>query len=296
MSLLKETIHRTLSFVSSNTKAERKKYGQFFTSESIAIFMASMFHIDMKKKSLRILDAGAGSGILSVALLNKIRKSGYTGLIELVCYENDENILSVLTQNLASIRDSNFIFEIRGENYITSQAFENSTILFEQEERENYDLIIGNPPYKKIPKNAPEAIHMKEVCYGAPNLYFLFWSMGIHNLKEDGELVYIIPRSWTSGAYFGRFRKYMLSHCVITDIHIFGSRDKVFDGEAVLQETMIIKVRKNSVSSSMIRISSSSTSDFSDLKYLDVDYDTIVGSNGYVYLVTNEQESKFFLN
>lgn len=292
MSLLKETIHRTLSFVSFNTKAERKKYGQFFTSESIAIFMASMFHIDMKKKSLRILDAGAGSGILSVALLNKIRKSGYTGLIELVCYENDENILSVLTQNLASIRDSNFIFEIRGENYITSQAFENSTILFEQEERENYDLIIGNPPYKKIPKNAPEAIHMKEVCYGAPNLYFLFWSMGIHNLKEDGELVYIIPRSWTSGAYFGRFRKYMLSHCVITDIHIFGSRDKVFDGEAVLQETMIIKVRKNSVSSSMIRISSSSTSDFSDLKYLDVDYDTIVGSNGYVYLVTNEQESK----
>lgn len=133
---------------------------------------------------------------------------------------------------------------------------------------------------------------MKEVCYGAPNLYFLFWSMGIHNLKEDGELVYIIPRSWTSGAYFERFRKYMLSHCVITDIHIFGSRDKVFDGEAVLQETMIIKVRKNSVNSSMIRISSSSTSDFSDLKNLDVDYDTIVGSNGYVYLVTNEQESK----
>lgn len=209
-----------------------------------------------------------------------------------MCYENDENILSVLTQNLASIRDSNFIFEIRGENYITSQAFENSTILFEKGERENYDLIIGNPPYKKIPKDAPEAIHMKEVCYGAPNLYFLFWSMGIHNLKEDGELVYIIPRSWTSGAYFERFRKYMLSHCVITDIHIFGSRDKVFDGEAVLQETMIIKVRKNSVNSSMIRISSSSTSDFSDLKNLDVDYDTIVGSNGYVYLVTNEQESK----
>ena len=79
---------------------------------------------------------------------------------------------------------------------------------------------------------------------------------------------------------------------MITDIHIFGSRDKVFDGEAVLQETMIIKVRKDSIRPSKIRISSSETSAFSDLRYIDVDYDTIVSNNGYVYLVTNEKEAK----
>lgn len=291
MSPLSETIYRTTSFVSSNAKADRKKYGQFFTSESIAVFMAAMFHIDMEKKSLKILDAGAGSGILSVALLSRIRESGYTGLIKLVCYENDEKVLGVLAQNLASVNDSGFTFEIRGENYITSQDFGKSTSLFEQRDRETYDLIIGNPPYKKIPKYAPEATHMAEVCYGAPNLYFLFFAMGIHNLKEGGELVYIIPRSWTSGAYFERFRKYMLSHCMITDIHIFGSRDKIFDGETVLQETMIIKIRKDSTRPSKIRISSSGTSDFSDLKYFDVDYDTVVSNNGYVYLVTNDQEA-----
>lgn len=292
MSPLSETIYRTSSFVGSNAKADRKKYGQFFTSKSIAVFMAAMFHIDMEKKSLKILDAGAGSGILSVALLSRIRESGYSGLIELVCYENDEKVLGVLAKNLASIRDHDFTFEIRGENYITSQDFEHSSSFFEQKEPETYDLIIGNPPYKKIPKDAPEATHMEDVCYGAPNLYFLFWAMGIHNLKEGGELVYVIPRSWTSGTYFDRFRKYMLSHCVITDIHIFGSRDKVFDGEAVLQETMIIKVRKDSIRPSKIRISSSETSDFSDLRYIDVDYDTVVSNNGYVYLVTNEKEAK----
>ena len=73
MSPLSETIYRTSSFVSSNAKAGRKQYGQFFTSESIAVFMASMFHIDLEKDSLRLLDAGAGSGILSVALLSRIR-------------------------------------------------------------------------------------------------------------------------------------------------------------------------------------------------------------------------------
>ena len=53
--------------------------------------------------------------------------------------------------------------------------------------------------------------------------------MAIHNLKDNHELVYIVPRSWTSGAYFERFRKYLFDHCVITNIHVFGSRDKIFE-------------------------------------------------------------------
>ena len=292
MSPIKEAVHRTSLFLSYNSRADRKTYGQFFTPETTALFMASMLHVDMGKSSLRILDAGAGSGILSVALLDHIRKSGYQGLVELVCYENDEKVLGVLAKNLASINDSNFIFEIRGENYITSQAFDSDTALFERENTERYDLVIGNPPYKKIPKNSPEALHMKSVCHGSPNLYFLFWAMGIHNLKEDGELVYIVPRSWTSGTYFSRFRKYMLSRCTITDIHVFDSRDKVFVGDAVLQETVIVKMRKGPAKSQKIRISSSSTSDFHDIKYFNVDYNIIVGRNNYVYLVTNDEESQ----
>ena len=59
---------------------------------------------------------------------------------------------------------------------------------------------------------------MPSVCYRTPNLYFLFWAMGIHNLKQDSELVYIVPRSWTSGAYFKRFRQYLFKHCVIKDM------------------------------------------------------------------------------
>ena len=76
--------------------------------------------------------------------------------------------------------------------------------------QKKFDLIIGNPPYKKISKDAPEALAMPEVCHGAPNLYFLFAAMGIFNLKENGQMVYITPRSWTSGAYFESFRKYLI--------------------------------------------------------------------------------------
>ena len=60
MSVLREAVNRTEDFISSNSKEERKKYGQFFTSESIAIFMASLFSVNLHKKSLTLLDAGAG--------------------------------------------------------------------------------------------------------------------------------------------------------------------------------------------------------------------------------------------
>ena len=290
MSFLQEMLYRTSAFINSNTKADRKRYGQFFTPGSVAIFMASLFNIDMGKSSLRILDAGAGSGILSVALLHKIREDGYTGAIKLVCYENDKNILSLLTKNLSAIKDVNFTFEIHQKNYITSQNFGKDPSLFEQNASETYDLIIGNPPYMKIPKEASEAKHMKEICYGAPNLYFLFWAMGIHNLKEGGELVYIIPRSWTSGAYFDSFRKYLLTHCIITDIHLFESRKKVFSGESILQETMIIKIKKDSRKPKKIRITTSNHSDFQTLKHFDANYNMVVGQNNYIYLVTNEAE------
>jgi adenine-specific DNA-methyltransferase len=277
--------------VESIPKKERKKYGQFFTSQKTAEFMASLFTIDFSKPELRLLDAGAGTGLLTTALVERLRDCGYKGQIYAVCYENDPKVLPTLAENLENLKKSLDIkYEIRIDNYLTSQNFVCAD--FFKKEAEEFDMIIGNPPYLKIAKDAPEALAMPEVCYGAPNLYFLFWAMGINNLKDGEEMVYIIPRSWTSGAYFERFRKFLFRHCVITNIHIFGSRDKVFDGESVLQETMIIKVKKTKEKPQYVKMSSSETSDFADIKYYDVDYNTIVAPNQFVFLVTSQEEAE----
>lgn len=155
-----------------------------------------------------------------------------------------------------------------------------------------YDFVIGNPPYMKISKDAPDAAAMPEVCYGAPNLYFLFAAMGLYNLTDDGEMVYIIPRSWTSGAYFKRFRQYFLTEGKLEYIHLFVSRNKVFDKEDVLQETIIIKAKKTYIVPEKVMITSSqSNSDFDNLTSLKVPYSLVVSGNDfYVYLVTDERE------
>ena len=140
---------------------------------------------------------------------------------------------------------ANISYIIKNENYITSQPFAVNSLFRDNENI--YDYVIGNPPYLKVSKDANEAKTMQCVCHGAPNLYFLFWAMGIYNLKQGQELIYIVPRSWTSGAYFKKFREYLFDNCVITDIHLFDSRDKVFNGESALQETIIIKIKKTTV-------------------------------------------------
>lgn len=279
--ILDKAYTNTTSFVESIPKTERKKYGQFFTSRKSAVFMASLCNAGTKD-TISILDAGAGTGLLTVALVDRMRTSGYDGIITVTCYETDEKVLPTLTANLSALQEKyNIQFSIRTENFL----------LEKENKAGQYDIIIGNPPYLKISKDAPEALAIPEVCHGAPNLYFLFWAKSIQQLQTEGELVYIIPRSWTSGAYFEKFRTFLFSHCVITNIHIFESRDKVFDGETVLQETMIIKVKKTTIRPQNVMMSASATADFSDIRHYQVPYSTIVAPNNFVFLVTNDEES-----
>lgn len=279
--MLEPIVASTKSFVDEMPKAKRKAYGQFFTTELTARFMASLFHIDTSLKEIRILDAGAGTGILTAALLEKIVSYCYKGSVHLVCYENDDSVLSLLKENLNLLaKQCKFTFEIRNDNYLTTNAID-----------EKFDYIIGNPPYKKISKDADETHAFEHVCHGSPNLYFLFLTRAIETLKDGQELVYIIPRSWTSGAYFAKFRKYLFSNCVIEHIHLFDSRDKVFGGESVLQETMILKIRKTTQKPQKVMVTSSSTSEFYDVRMFEAPYEVVVAKNLYVFLVTNSKDA-----
>lgn len=294
MSITKYVFQQTIKYIEKMPKSLRKEYGQFFTSVETASFMAGLFTIP-KYSTITIMDPGSGSGILSAAIIERLQDIDYIEKIKLVCYENDANIIELLNNNLEWISNHStkeITYQIRNDNYILSQSSDYNCMLDANPNQEKYDLIIGNPPYKKIAKNAPEALSMTDVCYGAPNLYFLFASMSIFNLREDGETVYIVPRSWTSGAYFKKFRQKFLSIGVLEYIHLFVGRDKVFDKESVLQETIIIKVKKTRTKPDTITISTThSNNDFSKITTFDAPYSTVInGDNSYVYLVTNENE------
>ena len=288
--MIEKIIKNTDNFIKSMSKVERKKIGQFFTSPLVARFMASLFAIPYKP-NLTVLDAGAGSGILSAALMERLDSREHVERVDLTCYEIDEKVLPLLETTLNYLKEHvhfELVFHICRENYILAQelAFNGMG------EPSLYDLSIGNPPYKKVGRNAYEALAMPDVCHGAPNLYFLFMAMSLFNLSEGGEMVYIVPRSWTSGAYFKAFREYLLSHGSIELLHLFSSRDRVFSSESVLQETIIIKVSKKS-QSPFIEITSSADNSFECLHRITLPSDNVIyGVNKYVYLITTPEEEQ----
>lgn len=111
MKLTTEIYKRTEKFIAQMPKKQRKEYGQFFTVSSTADFMASLASIDYSKDRLSVLDAGAGSGVLSAAIVAHLREHGYNGEIDLTCYETDSNVLPLLEKNLCLIDESYHLFD-----------------------------------------------------------------------------------------------------------------------------------------------------------------------------------------
>ena len=119
MELLDKVYQSTQEYIEKMPKEQRKKYGQFFTSKEIAVFMSGLFAIPENKTKLTILDPGTGSGILSAALIERLAENGIQS-VHLVCYETDDNITELLQSNLEYIKANgsiDFFYEIRSENY-----------------------------------------------------------------------------------------------------------------------------------------------------------------------------------
>ena len=288
-------IDETKSFLEDMPKAVRKKKGQFFTSMETAKYMAGMFDLSILPEQVSILDPGTGSGILSAAIIDRLNEESAVKSIHLTCYETDTEIQPLLQRNLALMKEKSVIpltYELITDNYILTQQHDFEEDLLAVSNPPKYDLVIANPPYLRVMRNDAAAIAMPTVVHGAPNLYFLFASMSLFNLKDGAEMVYIIPRSWTSGLYFLHFRKYLLTFGKLMHIHLFVSRDKVFKEEEVLQETMIIKVKKTSQTPESVLVTSSqSNNDFNDITSLIVPYSSVVaGKDLYVFLPTSDEE------
>jgi adenine-specific DNA-methyltransferase len=294
MNLVEYVDKATIQYINNNRKSIRKKSGQFFTPASVASFMGSM--IDSDKSELNILDAGGGTGILTAAVCQKIADLGKTHRINVDIYENNLQVHTVLESNLLYIQKS---LESKGieaslriipDNFIVSNCLEWTGLV----PHERYDLVISNPPYKKIGKNEAEANTMPEIVYGQPNLYFLFMAMGARLLKKDGELIYIVPRSFSSGLYFSSFRNWFFENVKLTNLHIFTSRKQVFKTDDILQETVILRAKKTDTSLDFITITESVDSKMKLENDFSVSYEICLTNdhNHFLYIPANQQDIK----
>ncbi|MDR1180832.1 MAG: N-6 DNA methylase [Bacteroidales bacterium] len=297
----------------SNTVSQtfKKDNGQFFTPQAIAQFMGSLASID--KKQIDILDPGCGTAILTCALVeNLVEQNPNIGVINLVAYEIDANLISLAEKSLSYLKE--WLFE-RGISFkyiicihdfiIEHYSCLNPPSLNFSGTKQNFDFIISNPPYFKLSKDDSRVKAAQVIIDGQPNVYSIFLAIATRMLKDDGEMIFIIPRSFTSGRYFNSFRNYFFNHVQIDFIHLFGSRKDTFLRDNVLQETLILKAKPKNGKKIESEIIVSTCSGLHDIKqskqniYSQKDLIDLDSKEKIIHLPTNTKEEaiiKLFKN
>lgn len=242
-----------------NTKT-KSALGQFMSPAPICLFMASLF--DSLKSDIKLLDPGSGVGSLSAAFIDRALSLGVKRM-EVDLYEIEDVMLPFLDKTLKYCADNfgkNFSYKINKKDYIIEASLLIDNI-FNRDEIASYSHVIMNPPYKKILSSSPHRTSMSNAGIETVNLYSGFVALALKQLKPEGELVAIIPRSFCNGPYYQPFREQLLSETAIKHIHIFDSRNTVFGEDEVLQENIIIHCVKG-VPQGEVTITSSPTADF----------------------------------
>jgi adenine-specific DNA-methyltransferase len=235
-----------MEYTCSVRAQHRHRLGQYFTPVEIARFMAVLSEPSIRTR--RILDAGAGTGILACAVCEALPAGA--GPIHIDAYEIDPQLAALCVAALRNAeqqlhrRGIGLTFDVKVRNFILENADALQPHLFTNADIQRYDIAVANPPYFKLRKHDPVSVAAAPVVHGQPNIYALFMAVMASILREGGRMVTITPRSFATGPYFKQFRKHFFSSVVPTTIHLFGSRKDAFQKDDVLQENVIVSAQR----------------------------------------------------
>jgi tRNA1(Val) A37 N6-methylase TrmN6 len=258
--------------VASAVPREHKSaLGQFMTPSSTARFMASLLsrgqHADCK-----LLDAGAGMGALTCALLDRWCSGEVDfGRVDVQAIELDEAIQPHLEASLAGCRRLAALHvDVVGADFI-----EWAVNALQFGSAGGFTHAILNPPYKKITSDSRYRLLLRQAGIETVNLYSAFVALALALLQDGGQLVAIIPRSFCNGPYYRPFREFVMERAAIRRIHLFASRNKAFRDDDVLQENVIVLLERGARQAD-VTVSTSADDTFADLESHEYPFHRIV--------------------
>ena len=275
---------------------QRSRMGQFFTPPSVARFMASLF--GNSSPELRLLDAGAGVGTLTVAFVEEIcQRDARPRSVSVIAYELEPLLVEYLhstlieCQEVCQERGVELVGKVLEEDFISAGVEMLRGGLFPVE-RYSFNRAILNPPYKKIRSDSRHRRLLSSIGIETGNLYSAFLAIAVDLLEPGGELVAITPRSFCNGPYFRPFRKLFLKAMALRHIHVFESREEAFRADNVLQENIIFHAVKSGKRGRVL-ISASHGPVNESMTVREVDYEQVVKPNDpdlIIHIATSEMD------
>ena len=133
--MLESIICNTKNYIKTHNKDSRKKKGQFFTSLSIAKFMAEK--ASFSSNHLNILEPGAGTGLLAAAIIEYCMENKLCSSFFIQFVENDPEIRPLLKMTVDAIKK--FVSDNEGDVEINLSS---ENYIIRPEERQ-YDIVIS---------------------------------------------------------------------------------------------------------------------------------------------------------
>jgi adenine-specific DNA-methyltransferase len=174
-----------------------------------------MVKLSTIQKDEPVLDTGCGNGIF----LEVLKEEGYKNILGI---EIDEELYKTCISKGFRVVLGDFL----------SYEF-----------KEQFGLIIGNPPYahfNQLPKQISENVR-KIIGTSEGDIYYAFIIKSINLLKEGGELIYIVPYHFFYNTYAKIVREHILKNGKI-ELVIDLDEIRLFKGEN--PETIIFKFKK----------------------------------------------------
>lgn len=203
----------TIEWLKTANLKERQSKGQYMTPRHLRSYLLDQLDL---KPGHKVLDPAVGTGeFLRQAL--EIQPE-----IEVTGWDVDCSILEIARRNCPS---ANLVCRSGLDDY----------------EGELFDFVIGNPPYFELKLDSHAKSKFSQVVNGRPNIYGLFFQVGLEVLKPGGTLAYVVPPSMNAGAYFKSLRQYLTKTNHVVSLKVFNDSSMFVDAQTAVQ---VIVIRK----------------------------------------------------
>ena len=175
-------------YANHSNKARKHFAGQFFTPPIVARYMANLAGI--LQNQVRILDPGAGIGILACALCEAALQQ-HTSSLSIVAYEADPVLAPLCSftlnyiQNILHEQGIELSFELHQQDFVAAIAEQTISLWSDDTKPQHpFDLVILNPPYFKVNQKDMRAQLVKDIAHGCTNMYTMFMYNGPRKLDR----------------------------------------------------------------------------------------------------------------
>lgn len=188
----KKTSLENIFLIAEFSNSERQKTSAYFTRKDIAFTVIKDLPELKKKKKIRILEPSVGVGNFIPQLIEKYKDKDE--IIIDVC-DIDNNSLRVLKTILDKIKvPKNFKINLKNVDFLLWNT------------KLKYDLVVGNPPYKKLTKNK-ELLDRYKFGLQNTNTNNLFSFFIEKSIRLGNYISLIVPKSLLNSPEFNKTRE-----------------------------------------------------------------------------------------